>query len=321
MQGVSIIVCCHESSKRLPQTLKHLSEQKISQNISLEIIVVDNASPDDTGEIATQIWNSFGSNIKFKVVHEPELGLIKARIKGVKEALYEYIIFCDDDNWLDKNYAQTVFEIMEYNPKIGALGGQSEAISDIKFPEWFDDYKSGYAVGIQAEQSGDVSSRMYLWGAGLVTRKSLMKKVFDPKFPMLLSGRSGGRLLAGDDSEICARILLLGYSLYYSEKLFFKHYIPSNRLNWKYKKEMHEGFEISYQILILYFDFLKYLNTKKKEKLKIFLLSICRWLVFNDKEKIKYIGFTTGYRFFFEKESLYNIYEYYSYNKKNKMLL
>jgi glycosyltransferase involved in cell wall biosynthesis len=299
----------------LPQTLKHLAEQKVPENINWEVIVVDNASTDDTGDVALKIWNESGGNIEFKVVCESTPGLINARMKGVAESKYEYIIFCDDDNWLDENYVQTAFEIMKSNPKIGALGGQSEAVSDVDFPEWFDDYKSGYAVGKQAEQSGDVSSRMYLWGAGLVTRKSLMERVFDPEFPMLLSGRNGEQLMAGDDSEICARILLLNFKLYYSEKLFFKHFISSDRLGWEYRKRMYMGFEISYQILRVYFEFISYLSFRKLHVLKLILSSVFRLIVYREKEKLKYIGFVTGCQLFFREQTSYDVYKYYIYNK------
>src|SRR5882757_8940798 len=103
--GVSVIICCYNSAVRLPQTLKHLAEQNVPENLLPEIILVNNASTDDTVAVATETWNRFGpKNIEFKIVNEPEPGQMHARKKGAEEARYECIIFCDDDNWLDKNY-------------------------------------------------------------------------------------------------------------------------------------------------------------------------------------------------------------------------
>src|SRR4051812_3506356 len=102
--GVSIIICCYNSSHRLPQTLKYLAHQQLADDIAWEIIVINNASEDDTKEVAIKEWNSYSSKIVLRVIDEPVPGLNNARKRGVEEAKYDIIIFCDDDNWLDKNF-------------------------------------------------------------------------------------------------------------------------------------------------------------------------------------------------------------------------
>ena len=46
--GVSIVICCHNSAKLLPRTLEHLRAQEVDSTIPWEVIVVDNASTDNT---------------------------------------------------------------------------------------------------------------------------------------------------------------------------------------------------------------------------------------------------------------------------------
>jgi hypothetical protein len=55
----------------------------------------------------------------------PGPGLAYARRRGVMEAAYEYIVFCDDDNWLAPDYLSIAREIL-FDPKVGAAGGQAE---------------------------------------------------------------------------------------------------------------------------------------------------------------------------------------------------
>src|SRR6185437_11337360 len=101
--GISVIICCYNSATRITPTLQHLFNQKGISLSSWEIIVVDNASTDNTCEKAIEIWESFGpGKPDFKVISEPTPGLSAARQKGINEALYDYVLFCDDDNWLDE---------------------------------------------------------------------------------------------------------------------------------------------------------------------------------------------------------------------------
>ncbi len=55
--GASVIVCCYNSAARLPHTLAHLAGQIVPEDFFWEIILVNNASTDNTVECATAIWN------------------------------------------------------------------------------------------------------------------------------------------------------------------------------------------------------------------------------------------------------------------------
>lgn len=49
--GISIMICCYNSEKRIVPTLQHLSKLK-TDGIAVEIILVNNASTDDTEMVA-----------------------------------------------------------------------------------------------------------------------------------------------------------------------------------------------------------------------------------------------------------------------------
>jgi len=242
-KGLSIIICCYNSEARLPKTLEYLAKQEISKDIPVELIIVDNASSDHTKEIARKEWEKYKTHFLFRIIDEEKKGQMHARKKGVLESQYEYILFCDDDNWLQSNYLEIAFNLMESNERIGALGGQGIAVSDIDLPEWFSDFAWGFAAGKQAKESGDISKRGFIWGAGMTTRRYLLIKVFDDNYPFLMQGRTGSQLSSGDDTEICKRILLLRQLLYYDEALSFYHYMSPNRLTWAYKKKLCEGLD------------------------------------------------------------------------------
>src|SRR5262245_13852353 len=120
--GVSIIICCHNSAARLPETLAHLAVQKTPPNLPWEVVIVDNASTDDTAEAARTFWPKDHPR-PLRIVREESLGLSQARIKGLAEARYEYITFADDDNWLCPEWIQTVAATFQLHPEVGMLSG------------------------------------------------------------------------------------------------------------------------------------------------------------------------------------------------------
>jgi glycosyltransferase involved in cell wall biosynthesis len=287
--GVTIIMCCYNSAKLLPATLKHIAQQKKQPYIDWELIIVNNNSTDDTTQVARQEWDKYAlKDVKLSVIDEPQPGLSYARKKGVETASFEYIIFCDDDNWLSSDYLQTAFSILKDNPKIGILGGRSEAIADVSFPDWWNQYISGYAVGKQAAETGYVQSRNYLWGAGLVSRKSLLLKVFHKNYPSYLLGRKGGELSSGEDVEICARIILMGYLLYYDETLVLRHYITERRLTVVYRDKMFEGHRKGVDVLKPYHDIiqLSQLSFLRKTSQTLKAILKCLLIPFRNSGKI-----------------------------------
>lgn len=270
-QGISLIICCYNSSQRLPRTLHYLALQENLANVPYELIIVNNASIDNTSDIALEEWSKNGAPYPLKIVIEEQPGLSFAREKGISEAQYEYIIFCDDDNWLSPTYLKYTYEIMSTNASIGILGGRAEATSEGEFPCWFTTYQGNYAVGVLGLRSGDVSARGDIWGAGMVFRKSEYRLLRNLGFSNILSDRKGNALSGGGDTEICKWFLLLGKKLWYDERLSFKHYIEPRRLELSYIENLRKENE-KYAYLIKKYDMVIALNPTPKFK-EIFIFS------------------------------------------------
>lgn len=233
--GVSVIICCYNSAPRLRETLKHLSLQDLS-GISAEIIVVDNASTDNTKETALQLWNEFGAqHFPLRIISQPVPGLSHARAKGIETAAYDVFLFCDDDNWLDPQYVRQAYFILKNNPEVGAIGGLGTAVSDVSLPMWFEAYKGCFACYPQADSEGKLTGDYaFLYGAGLVTTRQALTKLSDRGFIPILPDRMGTKLTSGGDTELSYALRLAGYSLWYSPRLTFKHYMPESRLTEEY---------------------------------------------------------------------------------------
>lgn len=241
---ISVVLCSYNSVARLKPTIEALACQQLKEGVGWEFVFVDNASTDGSAEYVSQLWTEAKEPAPLRIVHEPQPGLIYARYAGVKHAKGSIVIFCDDDNWLQKDYLQRCYDLLTSHPNYGAVGGQGIAVSDVPLPEEWEKWQNDYACGKIANSSCVVDDIRGLFGAGLAVRAEVLKRVFSQ--PFVSVGRSGTNMASGDDTEICDRILLLGYSLFYDEDLVFRHYMPENRLSREYHDKLLKGFEKVY---------------------------------------------------------------------------
>src|SRR5215831_104887 len=168
-QGLSVIICCFNSSARIGDTLRALAKQELQSQISWEVILVDNACTDNTCEEAATVWANLNTGIALRIVSESQPGLGFARKKGIREARYEFILFCDDDNWLDKEYVQEVVDILAADENVAACGGIGIPVFETPEPEWFRTYEEAFAIGPQ--DIGEKGKIYNLYGAGLALKR------------------------------------------------------------------------------------------------------------------------------------------------------
>ncbi len=261
--GVSIVIATFNGKKRLVDTLTHIINQKL--NCPTEVILVDNASTDDTKAFADLWWKNNGTDkIKYSSYSQPIPGKSYAQELGYTKAQYEYLLVCDDDNWLCEDYVQTAFSIMQNNKEIGALGGWCEAEFEGDKPEWFDTYARFFAVSKQGTESGDVTHKKgCLYGAGMVIRKSHWQKLSDLGFRPLLTCRKGNTLASGGDTEYSYVLRLLGYKMWYDERLYFKHFMTKGRMSLDYVSRIRKAMSESNFVVSVYTD---KLNNRKQTK-------------------------------------------------------
>lgn len=244
--GVSVILCCHNGASRLPETLGHLAAQLGIASNRLEIIVVDNGSTDGTADVARDSWATFrrppGS---LRVISEPKLGLMNARLAGIAAARFQTLSFIDDDNRVNPYWCARVQVLMHQHPTVGLIGGLGRAVFDENAAEpfWFERFQRGFAVGPQAEHEGlQTGWRDSFYGAGLTMRREAVESILARGFAPLLTGRSGSGLGAGEDSELCLALALDGWRLCYEPRLTFDHLMTTGRLNTDYLVRMYDGF-------------------------------------------------------------------------------
>jgi glycosyltransferase involved in cell wall biosynthesis len=237
LPSISVVLCCHNSARRLPETLGHLDAQEIPKGLEWEILVVDNASTDDTANLIAE-FARMRPHLTVRVVNEPQLGQTYARQRGMAEACCETVLFVDDDNWLAPNYLRLVAETFQQNPEISALGGMSTARCEGPEPVWLARYQGWYAVNGPADAQPVLREEPFLWTAGAAYRRETFDRIRSLKLPFLVSGRRGNTLDGGEDVELSELIKLAGGKMYRHTGLHFRHYLPAGRLSWDYLRRL-----------------------------------------------------------------------------------
>lgn len=105
---VSVIVPVYHVEPYLRCCLDSLCKQSLS---NIEVILVDDASPDSCGDICEEYA---ANHAHFKVFHQPEnKGLSAARNLGIKYATGKYLMFVDSDDWVHENFCKEAYEYAE----------------------------------------------------------------------------------------------------------------------------------------------------------------------------------------------------------------
>lgn len=99
---VSIIVPIYKVEKYIHQCVESILNQTYTH---LEIILVDDGSPDSCGIIADELKDR---DTRIKVIHKENGGLSDARNAGMEKATGEFTMFVDSDDWLDPNMIENM---------------------------------------------------------------------------------------------------------------------------------------------------------------------------------------------------------------------
>lgn len=269
MLGISIIIVSFNSEAIIEPTISCLLEQQNTEDIPWEVVFVNNNSTDDTVEKVLALFQS-DSGISYKIVNENRPGTAFARFRGVSEAKFDIICFVDDDNRVANNWVQKAFQLMQ-NTEIGILGCGGTGQFEAEPPAWFEEEKEAYAIGAlyPEHQLVDTTYDANLPTAGMCVRKEVFENLQTQNWEAQLTGRIGGSMAPGEDTELCQAARLLGYKTFYTNQLHFEHYMPKSRITWERFLAMTYGFGVTDVFLLPYK--LEYEKTKLAASINYFL--------------------------------------------------
>jgi cellulose synthase/poly-beta-1,6-N-acetylglucosamine synthase-like glycosyltransferase len=113
---LSFVIPAHNEEEKIDQCLSSILRELHGNPSDVEIIVVNNASTDRTGEIA-RLYPGV------QVVDEPVKGLVVARRAGFEKATGELVANIDADTMLPSGWIQRVLREFQRDPKLVCVSG------------------------------------------------------------------------------------------------------------------------------------------------------------------------------------------------------
>jgi len=114
---ISVIVPVYKVEKYLHKCLDSILNQTYK---NLEIILVDDGSPDRCGEICDEYAKK---DARVRVIHKQNGGVSDARNAGLEIAAGEYIGFVDGDDYIDENMYRAMYDAVKKDESDIAICG------------------------------------------------------------------------------------------------------------------------------------------------------------------------------------------------------
>lgn len=135
---ISVVVPVYKAEKYLNTCLESIVSQTYT---NLEIILVDDGSPDGSGALCDK-WAK--KDTRIKVIHKENGGAASARNAGLNQITGEYVGFVDSDDMIHQEMYQRMLQaLLESQVKVATC--KLLAIWDDTLPNWrapVDDYKT-----------------------------------------------------------------------------------------------------------------------------------------------------------------------------------
>ena len=173
---VSIIIPVYNVEKYLRRCVDSVVDQTHTR---LEIILVDDGSPDDCPQICDE-YSKLDSRVK--VIHQTNRGLSAARNAGIDISEGDWLCFVDSDDFIDPHFVEVLLEAAVENNCLSARGkrkytyfdtiDENQPENELKVFNWFE-----YAVYI--DNTPGYALYSVCWG---IYHKSLFEKLRFPPY-------------------------------------------------------------------------------------------------------------------------------------------
>ena len=193
---ISVIVPVYRAETWLPRCVDSLLQQEKKE---LEIILVDDGSPDGSGAICDSYASEYPERVR--VLHIDNGGQGRARNKGMELARGEYLGFVDSDDWVEPSMYRKLLETAEReradvvvcgiralredgseellpvwregNPMAAAGSAcnklfRRSAIGEIRFPEglWYEDFSFSAKLLMRSKKTAYLPEALYDYRKG-----------------------------------------------------------------------------------------------------------------------------------------------------------
>lgn len=220
MRMFSVVVPAYNEQLLLPACLASLLAQEYDGEI--EILVVDNASTDDTAGVARRAGA--------RVIEEPQRGYCNALMRGFAAARGEIIACTDADSVVPPDWIARLAREYDRAPDVVAVGG------DIEFqcPNWKSRVLTHFLIPwINRIDRGNPAGA-HLWGANLSVRRDAFLAVggWNPKFSLQADSELSERIRKAGRVVVVESLRVRTSSRRWNRSLLFNIFLFASNWVW-----------------------------------------------------------------------------------------
>ena len=208
----SVIIPTYNRSSQLTTCLSALSKQNYAQS-SWEVIIVN-----DGGNALEEVINRFDNSLKIKLINQTNQGPASARNRGAIESQADFLVFIDDDCFLDRNWLQQLVKQCQEHPQ-SMIGGQTSNA----LPKNLYSTASQMIVAVAYQYYNFCPNKAQFFASN---------NMVVPRLQFLELGGFHPDFRTSEDRELCDRWLNNGYQMIYAQNIELYHAHKLNFLSY-----------------------------------------------------------------------------------------
>jgi GT2 family glycosyltransferase len=224
---ISVIVATYNRAALLAKCLESLRGQPFENGD--QVIVVDNASTDDTPAVVERFARIFP--IPILALLEGRPGKTPALAAGISRASGAILALTDDDVCVGTGWISTIRERFVADPELALLAGRIDPRWARPSPSWLVLGRERYGrlsapLGLVHYGEAQPLGRRSAVGGNVAMRRDVLSALGG--FAAHL-GRMRGTLMCGEDHDLSQRVVTAGYRAVYDPTLCVRHWVPAER--------------------------------------------------------------------------------------------
>lgn len=207
---ISIVVCARNEEQNITKCISQLAKQDFGGN-SIEILVIDNSSIDQTSNLARSALEQFDHLFtNSEVVTIESCSLSASRNFGITATSGEWVIFVDADGYASENWFYNLSKELNDADLVACVVNQIPTLQ---------------SYGITNEITNFILSKAH-------SKKEVIGACMGFKRAIFSQRMFADNLIRGDDTEFVEKLLQSGKRLNYSEGAQYYNHFPNSVKGW-----------------------------------------------------------------------------------------
>jgi glycosyltransferase involved in cell wall biosynthesis len=225
---ISVIIPTYNGAKGILDTLHSVISQSLPRD-RYEIIVVDNASTDNTARLVQEFVTTSEGHDSVQYVYEPRVGVHYARNCGALRASSRVLAYTDDDVIVDSKWLEALLSVHDEDPKIVSVGGRVLPCWKVQPPDWLHDFSAGYLSLLDLGDTVSIRIGPDIYSCNMTVLREALLNVggFHPEL-------TGSEYLGDGETGTLMDLLDAGWKVVYTPHAIVWHVIPASRMTMAY---------------------------------------------------------------------------------------